>query len=520
MSGLHLDGAAGPHEGLLSRWAANGLQAVTHAKPEPNDGARLRAILPRGFLVARSIEHADGPWQARYEANPQEAAQWLYNFTRAHADRYSAHYNALQINNEPGLGRGEERRYKIGRLVAFTRHALQLFNGWGRGVALFSFSRGNPEPDDWPALYEVWREALAANRTLPPGQQNVLSLHQYGSVAPHRGPGSLFADEAWHLKRFELTIRPTLPADLRAAPYIMTESGPDDDARGGWKRVYSEDVGTLADDWRRYNEWLARDERARGCLGACFFTLRQQGGFENFDIEGPAADTLSRLHYPALLPAGAPAPVPPPPPTPPTPPPPTGGAVPIHPDVQDPTFPDVFYRVKPAANKAGGYYRVKSFTVERSGQVIVIGRIEGGPSSHWHFLWPDGDVRSGHGQSCAMGPGAKFTTPDGGPHWIHFGDDPAKSESVHNLGLPVGEHTIFRAVGEWVTEAPPSPPPAPGPVPPTPTPVPGGVKWDKPRWAIERGAGILQAEGFTAEAAWLLNCDSYQLAKLREEAGE
>lgn len=322
MSGIHIVGAAGPHEGLLRQWAANGLQLVTHVKPEPLDGRRLRSWLGEGALLVGRIYVPDQEIEQRYQANPRDAAEWMWEITLPEARR-NPEYNCWQLNNEPT----RKGREGMSRLAEFTRHCLDIGAEHGVGLAMFNFARGTPEPEDWPLFYETWRHGLALNQRLPPGQQNILSIHQYGSSRTS-GPGSLFEEEPWHLKRFELTVRPRLPADLRAAPYVITESGADGETRqgqrAGWRMVYGMEAGEMrafAEDWRRYNEWLARQP---GCRGAACFTLHQEGGFENFDIRNTGLDSLlAAQHYPRMQSAkqepAPPSPVEPEPPTPPVP---------------------------------------------------------------------------------------------------------------------------------------------------------------------------------------------------------
>ena len=339
------------------------------------------------------------------------------------------------------------------------------------GVKLY-WAGMSPSIEGWQEWYEG---AEAADG---------IAAHAYGAGEELRGP-------VWYLRqRF-----PAIPLWLAEVNF-----GP------GPGRLIDRNAWAH-DELRPFLSWCA----ALGVEALSYFAWK----WPNPDMQTPtpvdAADTEIARVLSAWQGTAPPLPVPTPPPT-------GGSPVTIHPDVQDPRpqFADVFYRVKPAANKAGGYYRVKSLTVEESGNVIVIGHATGGPAAVWHFCWPEGNVRAESGAACEMGPGAKFTTPNGGPHWVYAGDDPAKSESVHNIGLPAGHHTVFRITWEFVSEsAPPSPPPAPGPVPPPPVPVPGSVSWGKITWALEATARLLEGEGLTREAAWLLNSDGYIAARAR-----
>lgn len=328
MSGIHIVGDSGRFDSLLQTWARNGLQFVLHVKPEDGNGARLRELLPNGFLVGRLANNSDmtdSAVQQAYEANPAAAARWIVG-------RYlptmqaQPQYNAWQFNNEPVFGNGETRRFRIHRLAEFTRHLIDLANTHGHGVALFAFARGTPEPDEWQHFYEVWRYALSKNASLPPGRKNILCLHQYGAFN-RRGAGALFFEEDWHLKRYEKKIRPILPLDLQQAEYCMGEAGPDggmDDIRG-WTDVYGRDeAGRVACvmDWRIYNnEFLANQA---GCKGAAFFTLGQEGGFGTFDIANdPIAGMFAGVQYRQMKPAATttppqPQPTPPPPQEPPS----------------------------------------------------------------------------------------------------------------------------------------------------------------------------------------------------------
>jgi len=323
MSGVHTVGDVGRFEPLLRTWAANGLQAVLSVKPEGANGALLREILPTGTLVGRITNNStlkDSAIQQAYEADPKTAAAWVVGLCLP-AMNAQPQFNAWQFNNEPVFGDGAETRlFRIRRLCEFMREVIDLANAQGHGVALFNFARGTPEPHEWFSFYEVWRYALSKNRTLPAGRKNILCLHQYGSFNK-AGAGSLFYDEAWHIKRFETQIRPSLPADLKAAEYFVNESGPDGGQQTlkGWKEVYGQnDAGrqALVTDWRIHNEWLATQA---GCLGACFFTLGQEGSFDSFNIENdPVAQMLANAHYPTMKPATTQPAPPPPVPVPPT----------------------------------------------------------------------------------------------------------------------------------------------------------------------------------------------------------
>jgi hypothetical protein len=326
VSGIHIVGDSGRFDSLLQTWARNGLQCVLQVKPEGSNGARLRELLPNGFLVGRITNNTtltDSAIQQAYEANPKAAAAWIWGIYQPTIST-QPQYNAWQFNNEPVFGSGETRLFRIRRLCEFTKEIIDLANAQGHGVALFNFARGTPELDEWVHFYEVWRYALAKNTTIPPGRKNILSLHQYGAFGV-RGAGALFHEEAWHLKRYETQIRPRLPADLKAAEYFINESGPDggqDDIRG-WIDVYGRnDAGRAACvmDWRIYNnEFLANQP---GCKGAAFFTLGQEGGFGTFDIANdPIAGMLAGVQYRQMKPAATTTPPQPQP----TPPPPTGG---------------------------------------------------------------------------------------------------------------------------------------------------------------------------------------------------
>lgn len=308
--GVHIVGPAGYHDSLLRTWKSHGLICLLHVNPEPFDGAILRGIVGNDATLIGRLTNRDSlndsAIQQRYEANPQAEAQNLWNI---YAPRIATnpHYTAWQVQNEPVFGNGETRAFRIQKLVEFMRAVIDIFNAGGQGVALFNFARGTPEPDEWQAFYAVWRYALSKNASLPPGKKNVLSLHQYGAFNA-RGAGSLFVDEMFHLKRFELLIRPTLPPDLRRAEYIMTESGPDGGQPNikGWKEVYGQDDAgrnALVADVRTYHAFLGQQA---GCLGACFFTLRQEGGFDTFDImNDPVAGMLATIPYPPLKPREA-----------------------------------------------------------------------------------------------------------------------------------------------------------------------------------------------------------------------
>lgn len=451
---------------------------------------RLYDATPRSEWVLRN--HARSEDKGAIVTNPAAVG-------RRHAEEWKAELATLGVGagrvlvegiNEwiPNSGPNADAiaRYSISFLSRCTELGL-------RAIAPL-FSVGWPSHD--ATGRSDWRPYMELLRYIATNPQHGLGLHEYW---PGSGPADGWGYLAGRVK----------DCPVKGLPLYITECGTDnviDNGKRGWR------------DWGLTAEQIAAQcldyASAVGALdyivkGIHPFTTGGASEWQSFYMQGEP----NRLLGAAAQAAPVPPPVPPPPPT--------GGTVPpIHPDVQDPRpqFADVFYRVRPAANKAGGYYRVKSLTVEESGLVIVIGHVTGGPTPVWHFCWPEGNVRAENGAACEMGPGAKFTTPDGGPHWAYAGDDPAKSESVHNIGLPAGHHTVFRITWEYVTEAsPPSPPPAPVPTPPPPAPGPGAVRWSKVEWAIQEAARILERDGEKESAAWLLASDSYTVAVARRK---
>jgi hypothetical protein len=201
VSGIHIVGPAGYHEPLLRKWRSNGLQLITHVKPEPGDGARLRAWCGDAFLAWRFTDNTglrDAEVEARYMADPVGAAYWLWEVFGPMLAQ-NPEYNTVLVNNEPTQHKSAAG---LRKLCDFTRACVDVFNAQGWGVGLFSFARGNPEPLDWTNQYliDTWRYALSRNAALPAGRTNILSIHQYGSWSTS-GAGSLFEDEVWHLKR-------------------------------------------------------------------------------------------------------------------------------------------------------------------------------------------------------------------------------------------------------------------------------------------------------------------------------
>lgn len=287
MAGLHLVGPIGPHLDNIRIAYAHGMRLFVHVKPEPGDGPLLRgatgsdAILCARWAGEPGSGLSDQEIQALYEANPLQAAQHLWStfYGPLLSAAGMSSYNILIWNNEPGLGNGAERAFRIEKLLQFSRAARGISQAHGLGMGYFAWSMGVPEPHEWPLLYDFMRECMALNEGLPEYQWHRMSLHQYGSWGV-TGPGSLLHDKAWYALRFELTIWPTLPPELKGIPYFIGEAGPDHP--GGITIAYGDQWPALVVDIMSFHNQLVLART--NCAGWAFFTVHQEGGFGSFDI--------------------------------------------------------------------------------------------------------------------------------------------------------------------------------------------------------------------------------------------
>lgn len=160
----------------------------------------------------------------------------------------------------------------------------------------------------------------------------------------------------------------------------------------------------------------------------------------------------------------------------------------------DPTLSDVSYPVIPATDCAGGCYRLTSVNIVPDVGVHVRGTVSGGPASTWTMGWPGTTVTIHNGSDFVMSRGACFTFPehDGGPHFAYAGTNPAKSDRLSKIGMPVCQHREFYLTWTWSADgSAPTPPPTP----------PGANQWGIRTTATYPNCGLTRIMGTVTNTA-------------------
>lgn len=262
-----------------------GPDAVLVVDPKDGDGDLLRSRFPNAATVGR-VFIRDGEASNLIVANPQGAAVTAANMVRERAGRGNRGFGWWQWNNEI-LQRGALLSMLNDFTIPYIDH-LQVDN---LKAAIGCFSRGNPEAPqldngaDWQRFYPAMRHGVQHGA--------VLLLHAYGA------PGMLH-DATWHLHRYEVLVRPYLPADLKAMPYLYGEYGAErpDGRREAWKAHYPSAAAYVADMQVAAHTL----EQVPECRGACIYNLEGSPPVDldwlDFEIEGEVLQLMSQVAWP------------------------------------------------------------------------------------------------------------------------------------------------------------------------------------------------------------------------------
>ena len=284
MIGPHIIFGIGNYEGLIRSWQP---RAALLLDPSENAAKEFKTWSPGTFLIGR-VYREDSEIEHRILNDPDDAAGWAAGIVREAAQRNPA-IDVWQFNNEVA----QASPVDINKLALFSMRYIDLLAQDGLRAAIGAFSVGRPEAPvndggaAWNAFVPAMRHGMKHNA--------VLLLHAYGA------PQIFLPSRDWYLQRFERVVRPNLPADVQAMPYVYGEFGCDmgiheQGLRKGWNTGYSGDPRAYASDLRQAADFLAEQGT---CLGACLYSLGGNQDWADFDINGDAARELASISWPA-----------------------------------------------------------------------------------------------------------------------------------------------------------------------------------------------------------------------------
>lgn len=292
MIGMHIIGGIGQYEHAIRAWQP---RAALLLDPGEGTATTFREWSPATFLIGR-VYRKDEDIAHRILADPRDAAQWAASLIEQAAAKNQS-VDVWQFNNEICQSSVDE----ITKLNDFSIRYIDLLREHGLRAAIGCFSVGQPQAPEldasaaWTAFMPALKHAIAHDA--------VLLLHAYGA------PKIYDSDDSWYLHRFEKRVRAHLPAEVRNVPYVYGEFGCDmgvdqPGLRKGWRTGYEDDIRAYAADLQKAAAFLADQPH---CLGACLFTLGNQGAWADFDIAGEPANALAGVAWPA--PSIAPQPI-------------------------------------------------------------------------------------------------------------------------------------------------------------------------------------------------------------------
>ena len=284
MIGPHIIFGIGNYEGLIRSWQP---RAALLLDPSENAAKEFKTWSPGTFLIGR-VYREDSEIEHRILNDPDDAAGWAAGIVREAAQRNPA-IDVWQFNNEVA----QASPVDINKLALFSMRYIDLLAQDGLRAAIGAFSVGRPEAPvndggaAWNAFVPAMRHGMKHNA--------VLLLHAYGA------PQIFLPSRDWYLQRFERVVRPNLPADVQAMPYVYGEYGCDmgiheQGLRKGWNTGYSGDQRAYASDLRQAADFLAEQGT---CLGACLYSLGGNQDWADFDINRDAARELASISWPA-----------------------------------------------------------------------------------------------------------------------------------------------------------------------------------------------------------------------------
>lgn len=269
---------------------------------DPNFVAEIKQISPATILVARL---ASLPTPDLSSLDAMAAARQFVDGLLPIATEPSrlAHIDAWEAYNEPAPADAAQ----MSALAAFEAERTRLLAERGIRSCVGNFSTGQPALELWPAFFPALRAVQEHN--------GFLGLHEYsapylwfGSGRFQNQPDADEGDSGWLTLRYRKVYRQYLePAGL-VVPLLITELGIDGQVGNrpgppglGWRDFGSHwrgegQVGVTEEGF--YIEQLAWYDAEMGkdayVQGAAIYALVAQGGWQTFEITGPASAILSQ----------------------------------------------------------------------------------------------------------------------------------------------------------------------------------------------------------------------------------
>ena len=233
----------------------------------------IKSVSPRTVTIGRwpYVEAVD------VFGNPGEGAERVL---RQHMEAWQHEKDVVdywEVLNEVNPGNTEGHRW----LAQFYRAAIEIAESQGYRLALFSYSTGVPEWQDWAAIVETGIFARAQQGG------HILALHEYdwpylrlswGGSLP--GQPAYDAERGILAGRYRHLYRDFLIPRGEVIPLAITECGFDPGAVGAkpsrdWQRQWLRELA-----W--YDSKLVEDDYV---IGAAIFTLGGGADFYTFDYE-------------------------------------------------------------------------------------------------------------------------------------------------------------------------------------------------------------------------------------------
>ncbi len=250
-------------------------------------GARVPIVKALGgFGVLREVKEVSpttvtvGRWRepenVRAEGDPAQRAAQIMGAHMVHWENERDVTDYWELLNEPNPGSPERHAW----LARFYMAAMDIAEANGFRLALFSYSTGVPEWQDWAAIVEtgVFARAQAGGHILALHEYDWPTLRDNWSIGipgappdPDRGP---LAGRYRHLYRDFLIPRGEV------IPLAITEMGLDTGVTGGqmdpyWERRWLKEMA-----W--YDSKITEDDYV---IGAAIFTLGGGEEWQEFDYE-------------------------------------------------------------------------------------------------------------------------------------------------------------------------------------------------------------------------------------------
>ena len=272
---------------------------------------QIKQVSPNTKIVAR----IDLPQVSLGSFDPISAAQAFFEQAIVFADDPGRrpYIDGWEAYNEPVASNADE----MARLATFEAERTRLLGERGIRSVIANFGTGQPPLDLWPAFFPALEAAKQYDGWLGLHEYSAPTMYYLSSVENMgRYPGVTPADTGWLTLRYRKVYRDILiPAGLQL-PLVMTELGVDGlvgnrpgppDARGwqDFQTYWAENgyglwgPGAYVEQLVWYDQAMRQDDYV---LGGCIFAISPTGGWETYDIRGPAASVLGQylsVHAPA-----------------------------------------------------------------------------------------------------------------------------------------------------------------------------------------------------------------------------